>query len=190
MCPYRVASLGLSGICTLDWFTAGEDMDVFILVMWSYEPAVIFSGVVSLEESQKDIPMIISGKGFLARTTNLPTQRKQKRKIGLDWEQRHCSKSCWIGSGCWHWSHASLTPSVPLCQHGAPASAPTWLSDVHRFKDPGGDIISLLDGAYATLMPAGWGRITQWALLKRLWSCLWAFWFTVKHFSGLCTHIK
>lgn len=40
--------------------------------MWSYEPAVIMLAL-SWEESQGDVPTILSGKGFLARTTNLPT---------------------------------------------------------------------------------------------------------------------
>lgn len=29
---------------------------------------------LSWEESQGDVPMIVSGKGFLARTANLPTR--------------------------------------------------------------------------------------------------------------------
>lgn len=46
------------------------------LMIWnmcSYEPAVIMLGL-SWEESQGDVPMIVSGKGFLARTANLPTR--------------------------------------------------------------------------------------------------------------------
>lgn len=83
--------------------------------IWSHEPAVIMPSL-SWEESQGEIPAIVSGKGFLACTTNLPTH-KGKRGGKLDSERRHCSKSFWIGSGCWHWRLKCLTPSVPLRRH-------------------------------------------------------------------------
>lgn len=41
--------------------------------IWSYEPAVIMLDL-AWEESHAEVPMIISGKGFLAHTTNLPTR--------------------------------------------------------------------------------------------------------------------
>lgn len=76
--------LCLSGICPWDCFTAGEQMvalvffTVMLWNMWSYDPAVVVLGL-SWEKSQRDIPIIVSGKGFLAFTANLPTHWRKRR---------------------------------------------------------------------------------------------------------------
>lgn len=133
--------------------------------IWSYEPAVILLRL-SWEESQGDVPVIVSGKGFLARTANLPT-RSGKRRGKLDpienrdIVQRVAELEAGAGIG-----HTNLWLHRCHCQCRAPASAPAWISDMHRFKEPGGDSCPL-DGACVAAMPAddGRGRKTRWALL-------------------------
>lgn len=75
------------GICSLDCFTAGGEMPTYccsltIWSAWSYEPGVIMLGLY-WEELHGAVPMIVSAKGFLAFTTNLPTHCG-KRKGKLD----------------------------------------------------------------------------------------------------------
>lgn len=135
------------------------------LMIWnicSYEPAVIMLGL-SWEESQGDVPMIVSGKGFLARTANLPTRwGKRRGKLdsieNRDIVQRAAELEAGA-AGTGHtnlWLHRCHCVSLEL-QHQLQLESQACTGSKGRVET-----FPRLDGGCVTLMPAGdsWGRKT------------------------------
>lgn len=153
--------------------------------MWSYEPAVIML-CLSWEKSQGDVQMIGSGKGFLARTANLPTRwRKRRGKLDSIENRDIVQSSFWIGSGCWHRTRKiSDSISATVSASSSSSSSETQSQACSSWKSRGGDVFS-------TWTDPSWRRCqlvtaegekknpASFIVKAALSSCLWAVWLAV-----------
>lgn len=157
-------------MCCLDCFTAGEPMDGSIFMHRWYEMCDLMSLTYYIRFIWGEITGSCSTDlscwrfSWHAPLICLLTQEKRKRKVRLRWEQKACSRSCWIGSGCWQclffiiYIYIWVIFSMPLCWPRAPLFVLTPSSDWLKSRvEP-----FLFWKAYVMLMPAGdgWRRTT------------------------------